>query len=224
MPVEFQELDFTIAQGVALQSLNCAQLLTRAFMAVTNPGSFWLHWLDMQGTAFEWTPPNVFMWIVPIPPNVPANIRVSSNDLPTGYTLDQSNLNALASISVLSDYPRISVGLQQLLTQGQKSALKATTVRTNIAGNGTAAIVAGVTGQVITIQHWSVILDIAVDTSLTLRDDTNQAAIDYIYTKATAGPFERPKYGLALPPGHGVEVLNGANAAELNGCLLYSQK
>lgn len=112
---EFQELDFQVAFG-QVKSLDLSQVKGRAFLAVNNPGSYWVHFLDGKGTPWEWVWPTTFGWIMPLPLNHPAQLQVSAADLPAGYNADTTNQTAQATISVLSDFPRLSLGVQQLLS------------------------------------------------------------------------------------------------------------
>ena len=108
-------------------------------------------------------------------------------------------------------------------TQPWLVARKATSVRAGLTAGGSVAIVAGVAGQVVTINHWSLILDAAANTSLTLQDDTDGTVIDYGFMNAQPW-LDRPKYGFQLGAGHGIVLVNGANICTINGCLMYSQQ
>lgn len=111
----FQEVDRAIPYLVGVQTIDLSQARGRGFIACDNPGSYWVHFLDFQG-AGAWVPPSTFGWIWPLPQNRPANLRLRTDDVPPGYVADTSNQSADATLSVLADFPSISLGVQQVIS------------------------------------------------------------------------------------------------------------
>lgn len=109
-----QRDDFTVAQGVAI-SRDVSGVIGRRFLAVDNPGTYWIHFPQIPG-ALAWVPPTTFGWVAPLPYPPPGQLQVNTIDLPVGYTLDNTNLTADASITVFAEFPNISLGVQQLIT------------------------------------------------------------------------------------------------------------
>lgn len=109
-----QRLDLTIAQGVAKQ-FDLSGMLGRRYIAVDNPGSYWIHFPQIQG-ALSWVPPTTFGWIAPLPYPPPGQLQVNTIDLPVGYQLDTTNVAASASITIFGEFPQISLGVQQLIS------------------------------------------------------------------------------------------------------------
>jgi hypothetical protein len=121
-----QQVDFFISASQSL-NLDVSQAKRRAFVAVDNAASYWVHFLDFPG-ALAWVPPTTFGWVAPLPFPRPPQLRVSSKDVPSGYTADLTNTTAVAVISVLSEFPPISLGVQQVI----KSNVTATAYQPNL--------------------------------------------------------------------------------------------
>ncbi len=116
------------------------------WIAVYNPGSFFIHF-PQNKVLGEWVPPTTVQpAIIPFPRDA-SSLIVATQDLPAGYALDSSNLTAVASITLLRDFPQYSAGVQQVLsTKSGVSGITAANVQAfGAVGNGqnddTAAII-----------------------------------------------------------------------------------
>jgi hypothetical protein len=112
--LQLQRLDLAIGQGVAKQ-FDLSGMIGRRYIAADNPGSYWIHFPQIEG-ALAWVPPTTFGWIAPLPLPPPAQLKVNTIDLPVGYALDTTNLAADASITIFGEFPQISLGVQQLIS------------------------------------------------------------------------------------------------------------